>query len=113
MYFWALEENYNFRATFTGHLPSVIFTVLALVIGFQIWLIGLLADLIAASRRLTEETLYRVKRMELELSDLRERGQMIVERLADGQANGSPNGLGAQQVDSQPERATEVAKRGH
>src|SRR4051794_39686976 len=65
MYFWAFQEHYNFRATFTGHLPSVIFAVLALVIGFQIWLIGLLADLIAASRRLTEETLYRVKRMEL------------------------------------------------
>jgi hypothetical protein len=71
----------NFRATFSGHLPSVIFAVLSLVIGFQIWLIGLLADLIASSRRLVEDTLYRVKRMELELSDLRSRGQMIVERL--------------------------------
>jgi glycosyltransferase involved in cell wall biosynthesis len=84
MYFWAFQENYNFRATFTGHLPSVLFAVLALVIGFQIWLIGLLADLIAASRRLTEETLYRVKRMELELSDVREHGAALVERLDSG-----------------------------
>ena len=84
MYFWAFEEHTNFRATFSGHLPSVIFAVLALVIGFQIWLIGLLADLIAASRRLTEETLYRVKRIELELSDVREHGEAIVERLDSG-----------------------------
>ena len=77
LYFWGFEENMNFRATFTGHLPTVIFAVLALVVGFQIWLIGLLADLIAASRRLTEETLYRMKRMELELYDLRERGQSL------------------------------------
>jgi len=84
MYFWAFAEHYNFRATFSGHLPSVIFAVLALVIGFQIWLIGLLADLIAASRRLTEETLYRVKRMELELSDVREHGAALVERLDSG-----------------------------
>src|SRR5438552_2907584 len=84
MLFWAFEEHYNFRATFSGHLPSVIFAVLALVIGFQIWLIGLLADLIAAGRRLTEETLYRVKRIELELSDVREHGEAIVERLDSG-----------------------------
>lgn len=84
MYFWAFEEHMNFRATFSGHLPSVIFAVLALVIGFQIWLIGLLADLIAAGRRLTEETLYRVKRIELELSDVREHGEAIVERLDSG-----------------------------
>ncbi|MFL5734206.1 MAG: glycosyltransferase family 2 protein [Chloroflexia bacterium] len=84
MFYWGFQEHYNFRATFSGHLPSVIFAVLALVIGFQIWLIGLLADLIAASRRLTEETLYRVKRMELELSDVREHGAALVERLDSG-----------------------------
>ena len=84
MWMWYFEEHMNFRATFSGHLPSVIFAVLSLIIGFQIWLIGLLADLIASSRRLTEDTLYRVKRMELELSELRQRGQMIVERLDSG-----------------------------
>lgn len=86
LYFWAFDEGYNFRATFGGHLPSVIFAVLALVFGFQIWVIGILADLIAAGRRLTEEVLYRTKRMELELSDLRERH--AAERL-DGSANGN------------------------
>jgi hypothetical protein len=71
----------NFRQTFERHMPTTIATLVALVFGFQIWLIGLLADLIAGSRRLTEEVLYRVKRTELELSDLRERGQAIVAKL--------------------------------
>lgn len=75
------QEGQNFRQTFERHTPTTIATLIALVFGFQIWLIGLLADLIAASRRLTEETLYRVKRMELELSDLRKRGQVIADRL--------------------------------
>ncbi len=81
---WAFDEHMNWRATFQGHIPSTIFAVLALVIGLQVWLIGLLADLIAASRRLTEDTLYRVKRMELEMSDLRHHGEMIVDRLESG-----------------------------
>ena len=66
-----LQEDMNFRQTFERHLPTTVFTLIALVFGFQIWLIGILADLIAASRRLTEETLYRVKRMELDLMEMR------------------------------------------
>jgi len=76
-----LQEGMNFRQTFERHMPTTITTLVALVFGFQIWLIGLLADLIAGSRRLTEEVLYRVKRTELELSDLRKRGQAIVNKL--------------------------------
>lgn len=79
-----LQEGMNFRQTFERHTPTTIATLISLVFGFQIWLIGLLADLIAASRRLTEETLYRVKRMELELSDLRAKGEGIVQRLDNG-----------------------------
>jgi glycosyltransferase involved in cell wall biosynthesis len=78
------QEDQNFRQTFERHTPTTIATLISLVFGFQIWLIGLLADLIASSRRLTEETLYRMKRMELELAELRQRGQAIVERLDSG-----------------------------
>lgn len=63
-----LQEGQNFRQTFERHLPTTIATLIALVFGFQIWLIGLLADLIASSRRLTEETLYRIKRVELDMA---------------------------------------------
>lgn len=62
------QEGMNFRQTFDRHLPTAILTLLSLVFGFQIWLIGLLADLIASSRRLTEETLYRIKRVELDMA---------------------------------------------
>jgi len=92
-YHYLVNEGMNFRQTFERHLPTAIFTVLALVFGFQIWLIGLLADLIAASRRLTEETLYRVKGMELELSDMQARGQMVSSAHSKEQSNGSsPDG---------------------
>lgn len=47
-------------------IQSVIIGAAALIIGFLIFLFGVLADLIGANRRLLEETLYRVKRMELE-----------------------------------------------
>ncbi|MBF6612860.1 MAG: glycosyltransferase family 2 protein, partial [Chloroflexi bacterium] len=87
------QEGQNFRQTFERHTPTTIATLIALVFGFQIWLIGLLADLIAASRRLTEETLYRVKRMELELSDLRKRGQVIADRLDAAEHGGEPPSL--------------------
>ena len=78
---WAFNENFNWYKTFTGHLPTTFAAVLALVFGIQIFLIGLVADILAASRRLTEDTLYRVKRMDLEMSELRQRGQALVDTL--------------------------------
>ena len=51
-----------------GHVQSVILAGVLLVIGFMIWVLGILADLISANRALVEETLYRVKRMELAAS---------------------------------------------
>ena len=90
-YHWAIDEHFNFLKTFTGHTPTTFATVLALVFGIQIFLIGLVADILAANRRLTEDTLYRVKRIDLELSDLRARGQDMMatlqERGLDGVAS--------------------------
>ena len=37
-----------------------------IIVGFQILLIGLLADLIANNRKLLEETLYRIRKLELD-----------------------------------------------
>jgi glycosyltransferase involved in cell wall biosynthesis len=89
-YHWAVDEHFNFLKTFTGHTPTTFATVLALVFGIQIFLIGLVADILAANRRLTEDTLYRVKRIDLEMSDLRARGQDLMatlhERGLDGAA---------------------------
>ena len=48
-----------------GHLQSLMLTVLLLIIGFQVVLIGLVADLIAANRSLIEDVLFRIRRIEL------------------------------------------------
>jgi glycosyltransferase involved in cell wall biosynthesis len=92
------QEGMNFRQTFERHTPTTIATLISLVFGFQIWLIGLLADLIAASRRLTEETLYRVKRMELEMAEVRQRGQAIEKRLDSGTLPALPESDGSNGV---------------
>src|SRR5689334_11557302 len=47
-----------------GHIQSLILCAVFLVTGFQTWLIALLADLIAVNRRLSEEVLIRVKKLE-------------------------------------------------
>lgn len=49
----------------SGKIQSLILAAALLVIGFQILIVGLLADLISANRRLIEDALLRVKRMEL------------------------------------------------
>lgn len=51
-------------------VQSVFIGGTSLIIGILILIFGLLADLIAANRRLTEETLYRLKRLELDQVDV-------------------------------------------
>lgn len=48
-----------------GYIQSLIFAAVFFIVGFQILVIGLLADIIAANRKLTESVLYRVKKMVL------------------------------------------------
>ncbi len=48
-----------------GHVQSLILAAVLMIVGFQIGLIGLVADLIQFNRKLMEWTLYRVKRQEL------------------------------------------------
>ena len=49
----------------TGHIQSVMLAAVLLIAGFQILLIGLVADLISINRQLAEDILLRVKRLEL------------------------------------------------
>lgn len=51
----------------TGHIQSLIIMAVFLFIGFTFVMIGLLADLISANRRLIEDSLARLKRIELVL----------------------------------------------
>jgi hypothetical protein len=48
----------------SGHVQSVILSAVFLIVGFQIMLIGFLADIISANRRLIEDVLYRVRKLE-------------------------------------------------
>jgi glycosyltransferase involved in cell wall biosynthesis len=51
----------------SGHVQSLILAAVLLIVGFQVMLIGLVADLIAGNRRLSEDVLYRVKEIELHM----------------------------------------------
>jgi len=53
-----------------GHVQSLILAAILVIIGVQIGLIGLVADLIGFNRKLIEQTLYRVKRVEFEKTPL-------------------------------------------
>jgi hypothetical protein len=55
---------YVIRAGNTGNIQSLILAAVLLIVGFQILMIGLLADLIAFNRKILEEILYRVRKME-------------------------------------------------
>jgi len=48
-----------------GHIQSLILAAVLLIIGFQMFVVALVSDLISANRRLIEETLLRTKRIEL------------------------------------------------
>lgn len=58
---------YFFTGSGSGHIQSLIFASVFMLLGFQITLLGLLSDLIAANRRLLEDCLTKVKKIELEL----------------------------------------------
>jgi len=45
----------------SGHIQSLILTAVLLIVGFQTWLIGLVADLVGKNRRLMEEVLWRLR----------------------------------------------------
>jgi glycosyltransferase involved in cell wall biosynthesis len=48
-----------------GHVQSLILAAILIIVGFQVMLIGLLADLLSCNRKLLEEVIYRVRRMEI------------------------------------------------
>jgi len=54
-----------------GHIQSLILAAVFLIIGFQTLLIALVADLISVNRRLSEEVLVRLKRMEMPSAERR------------------------------------------
>jgi hypothetical protein len=58
LYFYVIGQG-------AGHIQSVILAAVLLIIGFQVFLIGLVADLIGFNRKILEDVLFRLRRMEL------------------------------------------------
>jgi glycosyltransferase involved in cell wall biosynthesis len=58
LYFYLIGQG-------AGHIQSVILTAILLIVGFQVLLIGLVADLIGFNRKILEEVLYRLRNQEL------------------------------------------------
>jgi glycosyltransferase involved in cell wall biosynthesis len=79
-FFISLRFLYYYLTSFTGggrYLQSLIYAAVLMIVGFQVLLIGLLADLISANRKLLEDVLYRVRALELP-PDERERARPAV-----------------------------------
>jgi glycosyltransferase involved in cell wall biosynthesis len=81
-FFFALGLILGFRFLYffftipgqTGHVQSLILMMVLLSLGFWLFLIGLLSDLISANRRLIEDAVIRLKRLELQF-DTRDKVQ--------------------------------------
>jgi glycosyltransferase involved in cell wall biosynthesis len=50
----------------TGNIQSLILAAIFFIIGFQVFLIGLVADLIGSNRKILEDALYRLRKLEME-----------------------------------------------
>ena len=57
---------YYFAGSGSGHVQSLIIAAVLLIVGFQTMLIGLLADLIGFNRKILEEILFRLRRVEID-----------------------------------------------
>ena len=62
-----------------GHLQSLILSAVLMIVGFQVLLIGLVADVISGNRKLIEDLVYRVRKMELSLGTITDRNKTDVE----------------------------------
>jgi glycosyltransferase involved in cell wall biosynthesis len=58
LYFYLLGQG-------SGKLQSLLLAAILFIVGFQLLIIGLVSDLISANRRLIEDTLLRVKKIEI------------------------------------------------
>jgi len=59
IYYWTMGQG-------AGHIQSLILSAILVIVGFQVLLIGLVADLIGFNRKILEDALYRLRRLELD-----------------------------------------------
>jgi glycosyltransferase involved in cell wall biosynthesis len=68
IYFYFKGEAYR-------HLASLVASAVFMILGFQVLLIGLVADSISGTRKLLEDVLYRLRKLELDHSPGGDRGK--------------------------------------
>ncbi len=68
-----LYYRYYVETVITGMTQSLILAAILSIVGFLLLCVAVLADLLATNRRLLEEALYRIRKLELD-RDKRERG---------------------------------------
>jgi glycosyltransferase involved in cell wall biosynthesis len=73
---------YYFQFEAGRHIPSAIAAAVLMIVGFMVLVIGLVADLISANRKLLEDLLYRVRTLELPPQE-RERDRPTVSHTAE------------------------------
>ena len=57
---------FYFSGQRVGHIQSLILAAILIIVGFQVLLIGLLADLMGFNRKILEEVLHRTRKLELD-----------------------------------------------
>lgn len=63
----------------SGHLQSLIFGAVFIILGVMFFVIGVVADLLSINRKLHEDTLYRLKKFEYDAADTEERQRFAEE----------------------------------
>ena len=63
LYYWVTDAG-------AGHIQSLVLSGAVFAAGFSVLLTGILADLIASNRRLTEEVLVRLRRLEAHVTEV-------------------------------------------
>ena len=61
-----------FAGTPKSHVPSLILSAILILIGSQLWVVGLVADLLAVNRKMLEEVQLRLRRAEIEAAIARQ-----------------------------------------
>ncbi|NJK27800.1 MAG: glycosyltransferase family 2 protein [Coleofasciculaceae cyanobacterium SM2_3_26] len=60
---------YFFAGSERTRIPSLILAAILILLGFQLWIFGLVADLLATNRKLMEDVRLRMRRLKAELSE--------------------------------------------
>ena len=67
-----------FEQTGRSHIPSLILTAILLLMGFQLWIFGIIADVMSVNRKLLEDVQLRLRRAEIDSHAKRQRQRELL-----------------------------------